>query len=338
MQTELSARSGLDVRLTDLTLEPPLALVAGAFEISKPGEFVFKTGRLTVTLTPLDLWWKTLHRVRAERPVLEVEIEQIMRPSAAASTELGLRHLNVKDGSIVLKKQGAIVFELPNINLEAENLNLAQPSGINLRADVPPLKGEAELSLSGQPRALDAELVIRSKKTGLSPSHEASTEPESELMRLHAKLQAPENQQADVTIDGQFENLVAGKSLFSGSLNARAAIDHKWTEVHLTGRSVLRNFKDAIGPVAAKFPQGNATADFTGSYSLAGKILTLKSIEINSSLGKGIGQGAATFQSEPRIRKAQFSWSDIPLEALRRRFRRRLTNGRSRDAVRSNSN
>jgi hypothetical protein len=136
-------------------------------------------------------------------------------------------------------------------------------------------------------------------------------------MRLHAKLQAPEDQRADVTIDGQFKNLVAGERLFSGNLNARAAIDDQWTEASLTGRTVLRNFRDSIGPVAAKLPEGDVAADFAGAYSLSKKLLTLKSIEVNSPLGKGIGQGTAIFESEPRISKAQFSWSDIPLEALR---------------------
>jgi hypothetical protein len=317
VQAELSRRSGLEVRLTDLTLQPPLHVVAGALEVSKPGGFLLKTNRLTLTLTPLDLWSQTVHGVHAERPVLEINIDEMMKPSTGSSAKFGLRHLNVKDGSIVLKKGGVTVFELPNINLEADNLNLGQQSGINLRADFPPLKGEAELHLSGQLRGLDAALIIRPKQTGLFRRWRNSKESEPELMRLHVKLQAPENQQADVTIDGAFKNLVAGERLFSGRLNARAAIDGDWKDTHLTGRFVLLNFKDAIGPVAAKLPQGDAAADFAGSYSLSQKILTLKSIEINSSLGKGIGQGAAIFDSDPRISKAQFSWKDIPLEALR---------------------
>ena len=315
IQAELSKRSGLEVRLTDLMLQPPWHVVAGGLEVSNPGEFLLKTSRLTLTFTPLDLWLRTVHGVNAERPVLEVNLDEMMKPSTGSSAKFGLRHLNVKDGSIVLKKAGATVFDLPNINLEAKNLNLGQQSGINLRADVPPLRGEAELHLSGQLRALEADLIIRSKQTGLLGRHDArDTEPE--LMRLRAKLQAPENQRADVTIDGQFMNFVAGERYFSGSLNARAEIDHQWTEAHLTGRTVLHDFRDSIGPFAASIPAGDATADFAGSYSLSKKILTLKSIEIHSSLGKGTGQGAVTFESEPRISKAQFSWNDIPLKAL----------------------
>lgn len=119
VQAELSGRSGLEVRLTDLTLQPPLRVIAGALEVSKPG-FLLKTSRLTLTFTPWDLWWQTVHGVKAERPVLEVTLNEMMKPAAGPSATFGVRHLDVKDGSIVLKKTGATVFELPNINLEAE--------------------------------------------------------------------------------------------------------------------------------------------------------------------------------------------------------------------------
>ena len=314
-QAELSRGSGLQVHLTDLTLQPPLRVVVGALEVSKPGEFTLKSSRLIMTLAPLDLWTQTLYGLTAEGPVLEVDIDEMMKPATGSSAKFGLRHLNVRDGSIVLKKGGATVFELPNINMEAENLNIGQQSGINLRADVPPLKGEAELHLSGQLRALEADLIIR-PQTGLFRRRDSGNA-EPELMRLRAKLEAPENQRTEVTIDGQFRNLVAGERLFSGNLNARAAIDDQWTEAILTGRAVLRNFRDSLGAGAAKLPEGDAAADFAGSYSLSKKLLTLKAIEIHSSLGKGIGQGAAIFDSEPRIGKAQFSFSDIPLEGLR---------------------
>src|SRR5512145_3032683 len=104
LQAELSARSGLQVDLTDLTLQPPLGIIAGAVEVSKPGEFSLKTGRVTLTLTPLDLWLKTVHRLSAERPVLELDVEEMMKPATATPAKFALRQLNIQDGTIVLKK------------------------------------------------------------------------------------------------------------------------------------------------------------------------------------------------------------------------------------------
>jgi hypothetical protein len=317
LQAELSARSGLDVRLTDLSLEPPLALAARALEISKPGEFIFKAARLSVSLTPLDLWWKTVHRVDVERPVLEIDIDQMMKPSTGSSAKFGLRHLNVQDGLVVLKKSGAKIFELPNIHLQARNLNLGQQSGISLRADVPWLQGEMELNLSGGLRALDAEVVLRSKRAQAIFRGSGSGNADPELLRLHAKFQAPENQPANATIEGKFMNLTAGERHFSGNLTARAAIDSSWTKADFTGHAVLANLTDIIGPVAAKLPRGDGSADFSGSFSLSRKTLTVKSIDVSSPLGNGAGQGVAAFAAQPRIANAKMLWRDIPLDALR---------------------
>ena len=96
VQAELSGRSGLEVRLTDLTLQPPLRFVAGALEVSKPGGFLLKTSRLTLTFTPLDLWLQTIHGVNAERPVLEIHLDEMMKPPRNRPANFGLRHLNIQ--------------------------------------------------------------------------------------------------------------------------------------------------------------------------------------------------------------------------------------------------
>jgi hypothetical protein len=314
-RAQLSARSGWDVRLENLSLQPPFHVVAGAVEISKPGEFSFKSDRLTLTVTPLDLWSHTLQGLKAERPVLEIDIDELMKPAKASGAEFGLRRLNILDGSIVLKKGAAVVFELPNVNLTAENLNLGQQSGIDLRADVPPLNGAAELQLSGQMRALEVGLVLRSKKKPPFPRDQGETN--AELVRLHAKIDAPENQPANILLQGQFKDFAAAERRFSGTLGARAVIDREWKTADFSGRAVLSDLRASLGPMAAKLPQGDASADFSGAYSLPNKILTLKSIAVDSPLGKGVGQGVAILTPEARISNAKLLWRDIPLENLR---------------------
>lgn len=313
-QNELSERSGMEVRLAAVTLRPPWSLVAGPAEISKPGQFLFKTTRLSVTLNPLDLWRKTLYRVGAERPVLEIDLEEVIKPSSAASTGFGLRQLNVQDGSLVLKKGGATVFELANITLQAQNLNLGQPSGISLRADVPSLQGEAELTLSGGLRALNAEAVLRARPAQGLLDKRASVG--TELLRLSAQFRAPENRAAEAAIEGKFINLAAGARNFSGNLSVQATIDDSWTETHFSGHAALADFADTIGPLAAKLPRGTGAADFSGSFSLPHKTLIVKSIDVRSPFGKGSGQGTATFATQPRITGAKLSWSEIPLDAM----------------------
>jgi hypothetical protein len=118
---------------------------------------------------------------------------------------------------------------------------------------------------------------------------------------------------------------------FSGSLSARAAIDGEWKAVDFSGRALL-DLKNTLGSVAAKLPEGDAAANFIGSYALSTKILTLKSIAVDSPLGKAAANGVAVFTPEPRISSAKLLWSDIALENLRGsvpdRFRDWLIQGR----------
>ncbi len=316
VQAELSARSGLEVRLEKLAFQPPLGVIASAVQVSKPGEFFLKTDRLTLRFTPLDLWLKAVHRVAAERPVLEFDVEEVLKPATATSAKFALRQLNVQDGTIVLKKGEATLFELPKINLEAQNLNVGERSGISLHADVPQLHGEVELNLSGGLRALDGQIVLRSKqaKRIIRPTVSADSAPE--LLRLHAEFHAPENQPAETSVEGKFQNLTVSERRFAGNINARAAIDRGWTEARFTGDAVLINLADAIGPVAAKLPRGNASADFSGSFSLPNKTLILESITISSPFGKGAGEGVASFAAQPLMKNGKLHWSDVPLEAL----------------------
>ena len=315
-QAELSARSGLEVRLEKLSFQPPLGVIASAVQVSKPGEFFLKADRLTLRFTPLDLWLNAVHRVAAERPVLEFDVEEVMKPATATSAKFALRQLNVQDGTIVLKKGEATLFELPKINLEAQNLNVGERSGISLHADVPQLHAEVELNLSGGLRALNGQIVLRSKQTKriIRPSVFGDSAPE--LLRLHAEFHAPENQPAETNVEGKFQNLAVGERRFAGNINARAAIDRGWTEARFTGDVVLIDLADAIGPVAAKLPRGNASADFSGSFSLPNKTLILESITISSPFGKGAGEGVASFAVQPLMKNGKLHWSDVPLEAL----------------------
>ncbi len=227
VQAQLSERSGSEVRVAELRLRPPFNIVAEALEVSKPGEFLFTAGRLTATISPFDVLSRTLHRVDVEKPVLQLDLQEMMKSPSKTSAKIALRHLNVQDGTIILKKDEATVFELPKINLAAENLNLGQQSGISLRADVPRLNGEAELQMTGQPRNLITEIVIRPKRAqGLfAPQKPKDAVPE--LIRLHAKLHAPENQKADATIESNFHDFVIGEAKITGSLDAPATAQRR---------------------------------------------------------------------------------------------------------------
>ena len=118
-QTELSQRSGLDVSLGTLNLRFPFRVVAENVEISKPRGFSFTTDGLSATLNPLDLPLMTLHRLRVERPIFQIDIQQLAGSGDDTAASVALRYLNVHDGTIVLTRGDEKIFELPKIDLQA---------------------------------------------------------------------------------------------------------------------------------------------------------------------------------------------------------------------------
>ena len=320
LQNELSQQSGFEIRLASLQFQLPFSIVAETVEASKTDELLFSASRLTATVTPFDALSKTLHRIEIEKPVLRLDIDQMMQASRKTSAKIALRHLTVQDGTIVLTNSQATVFELPKINLTAENLNLGEQSGIHLRADVPPLNGEAELRITGQPRNLDTEIIIRPKRSQSLIAPQVSNAAGSELARLRATLHAPDNQNGSVTVESKIHDLTLGDAKITGNLDAQMEIDASWKVASFSGRATLTDFPKAIYPAAEHFPNGKATASFAGVFELGSKTLSLRSVELSSPLGAGAGKAELRFEPRPRITKANLTLREIPLDKFKPLF------------------
>lgn len=316
LAAELSERSGFQIQIANLSFRLPFHIVAGKVQVSKPGALVLNAARLNITIMPFDALSNTLQRLDVENPVLQLDLEGLLKSTTKTSAAIALRHLNVREGTIVLKKGEATVFELPEINLSAENLNLGRQAGIDLRADLPQLNGELLLHTSGEPRNLEMEIVVRSK-------HEQSfvqQKPDvaaNEMLRMHATLRAPIDESAEATIGAKFHQLAIGKAQLSGDLASHIAIDRAWTSAAFSGRAVLVDFPQAIYPAVQKFPNGTASADFTGAFAFSSKTLAVKSAEITSPLGAGAAEGEIRFEPPARIARAKLIVREIPWDSVK---------------------
>jgi hypothetical protein len=312
-QTKLSQRSGFDVQLGSLSLRFPLRVVAENVEISKAPQFSIITERLSATFNPVDLPARTLHRLRLEKPVLRLDMELAAAEGEAAQS-FALRFLNIVDGTIVLIRGDQNIIELPNIDLQAENINLGGQAGINLRADVPALDGAAELVLKGAAREFDATVVIRANRS-MPTSSDASAKAPPELLRLDAKVRAPERQSVQATIDSRFHRLGFDEHKFTGTLAARIDIDPGLDDAAVSAHATLANFPSGFAPATTKFPLGDLQASFAGVFSLPHKKLTLKSVQLASHLGSAEGQGEMLF--DPLTVQSRLRWQGMALENLK---------------------
>jgi len=319
LEAELSERSGFQIQIANLSFRPPFHIVAGTVQVSKPGALILNAARLNITITPFDALSNTLQRLDIENPVLEIDLEEMLKSTTTTSAAVALRHLNVRGGTIVLKKGEATVFELPKINLSADSLNLGQKTGIDLQADLPQLKSELLLHTSGAPRNLEVDIVVR-------PKHEESLVQQktdgatSEILRMHATLRAPENEGAEATIEAKFHEFAVGKAQLSGELASHIAIDRPWTTAAFSGRAVLVDFPKTIYPALQKLPNGAASANFTGAFAFSSRALSLKSVEVASPLGAGSGEGEMRFEPQARIARAKLSIREIPWDSVKAIF------------------
>jgi len=79
----------------------------------------------------------------------------------------------------------------------------------------------------------------------------------------------------------------------------------------------LIDFPKALHPAALKLPNGKAAASFAGTFALASKTLSLKSVELVSPFGSGAGEGELRFEPPARISNAKFTVREIPLESFK---------------------
>jgi hypothetical protein len=79
----------------------------------------------------------------------------------------------------------------------------------------------------------------------------------------------------------------------------------------------VTDFPKAIYPNAANLPNGKLTANFAGAFSLPSKTLSLKSIEMASTIGTGTGAGELQFEPLARVANAKLTVRDIPLGNLK---------------------
>lgn len=320
IQAELSELSGSEVRVADLHFRPPFSIVADGVEVSKAREFFFRTSRLTATINPFDLRSRTLHRLDVEKPVLQLDLEEVMKSTTKTSGQIALRQLNVQDGTFVLKKGEAMIFELPKINLNAQNFNLGGQTGVSLHAEIPQLNGEMDLGIKGQFPDLESEVVIHTKKSHSLFDAQNPNGAVPEMLRLRATIRLPENQKADVTIESQLHNFMIRDAKLTGSLNSRIEIDPDYSVAMFSGQADVADFPSAFASTVSRLPNGKAAIIFTGAYATASKKLSVKSFQLTSHLGTGEGDGEIIFAPKPTVAKAKLVLRDIPLDTLKALF------------------
>jgi hypothetical protein len=316
LERELSIRTGYEITFGDINFGLPVKITGAALTIAKSGHVITTAANVAITVNPLDLLYKTIQRVTIERPVMHLELEEILKAPAQASSPLRIRHLEIGDGAVVLNTADGKRVEFSSINLRATDLNLRQSSGISLNADVPRLNAKAELFLNQQNEDTKVDLVLRETSSERLVPFAGSDKVAKEMLRLESKLTRTPNGTASLAVIGKFKDLKIGPKPLTGGLDARVVPNPDFTEATMAARFEIADFATVV--TEASEGRGAAVATLMGSYSAIDKLFSVTALKINTPLGAALVQGSVSIGSDLVVNRGQLSINNVPWQVLKR--------------------
>ena len=316
LEKEIAARTGAEIRLTRLGFSFPLGVAAENVQIAKPGVFSLQSSRLTINVNPIGLLSNAIQRLQLEEPRLHLDVQELMKQPSAGGVKTAIRQLNVHDGTVVLEIAKGNSIELAHLNLDAENLNLTQGSGIALKTDVAKLNSEADVVIKGAPSNLEIAVRLRPKiAQGLfSRKNDAVAQ---ETLQIQATLQVAENQSPSMVLHAQSQQLNVGDRKITGRLDSHLTLDTKQKGIDFSAQAVLAGFPGSLMP--KPLPAGDNPAEIaaTGRYFWADQLVSVKSFTLKSQLGNAEGHGNLTVGDKVIVNDAQTALRELSWEALK---------------------
>ena len=224
LKMEVAERTGYEVAAGQLWLDPLLRLNLTAVTASKASKPVLQAHRITVVLSPVALFSKTIHRLRLEKPTLNLELDELMHATKEPALDISIRHLNIEDGALVLKLDSGNSVDFRSLAMNAENINLGRATGLNLRADVPWLQGVAEVVITGDGQEKLVTVRVeqppsKGLRNLLQPKQPAPGALEAEI-----KLSKMDDESLRIAATGKLNGMMLEGEKFTGHFDLRAGL------------------------------------------------------------------------------------------------------------------
>lgn len=317
LESELTARTGLHFVLGEISFRAPFTLVLGNVTIVRGPDRLFSSARALLSLRPLDLLSRTIHRLSLERPVLYLNLQELMQPGSEVSAAVAVRHLIIEEGAVLFAGGTHDPLELSSIHLEAQNLNVGTAGALSLRAEVPYLGAEAQVTLKQQLWEKDIEVTLRSRPPGRRAAAAERDGPPPETLRLQAKLTTEPGSTPIATFAGSFAELQLGPRALTGELSGRAVANSDLSAADLSAHVEIADFPNSLSRTNMAVPAGVARVELAGNLSMVDKLLTLTTFRLESPVGRADGGGRfladAKFAAEP----AWLTLRQVPWEIVK---------------------
>ena len=317
LKSEAFYRTGHEINLSHLRLTFPFRLIASGLTISKESETLLQGERIAVTLSFIDLFSKSIYRIELQKPVFHVDLQKLFDSSAKNSIDFAIRHLNIEDGTIVLKTIEGQSLEFRAVNLNAQNVNMGQASGMILQTDLPWLTASAEISIHSEKQEQEAKIKVRQAPTRDLARLLSRKTPPRDALNINIKLRKTQSQALAISTSGQVDGLAIGAEKINGRFESRADIDSAFKNATVSATIEATDIPSQIGSVKLPGIPGGAVGNLEGTYSFPERTMTFKTLHFTSASGVADGKGVIFFSPEPTFTNTHMNLSKLPVTAIK---------------------
>ncbi len=316
LKTTLAAQTGYEV-VGELQLDPLLRINLNQVSVSKAAKPVLQAHRISMIISPLALFSKSIHRLRLEKPVLYLELDDLMKSSKEAASDITIRHLNIADGTLVLNVGSGHSLDFRSLAMNAENVNVGEAAGLNLRADIPWLKGIAEVVVTSGEHDAFAKLRVEQTPNKASGNLLKPKPRGTEALEAEIKLDKKEDESLGITVQGKLNALVIGEENFSGHFDARADFGTNREQAGIAAKIVATELPAQMRFLPIAPPKGTSTLVLEGHLSVPDKRLDVRSLRLQSPLGEAAAMGQVDFVPQVTFSNGTVTLRRVTLEPLK---------------------
>jgi hypothetical protein len=317
LEAEAIQRTGHQINLSDLRLTFPFSLAASGLTVSNESETLLQGDRIVVTFSLVDFFSKSIFRIKLEKPILHLDLPKLFDSSAKNSIDIAIRHLNVEDGTVILRTVEGQSLEFRAVNLNAQHVNMGQASGITLQTDLPWLTASAEISIHSEKEEQEAEIKVRQAPTKDLARLLSRKTPPRDALNIKFKVRKAHSQALAVSASGQVDGLAIGAEKINGRFESRADIDPGFKNATVSAKIEATELPFQIGSIKLPAISGGAVGNLEGTYSFSERTMTFKTLHFTSASGTADGRGVVFFGPEPTFANTHMNLSKVPVTAIR---------------------
>lgn len=314
---ELEDRTGYELAAGQMRLDPLFRLTLSDVTISKASKPVLQADRVFVTLSPASWFSKSIYRLQMVKPALHLDLSELFDSTRKSQLDIRIRFLNIEDGTLVLRVGDGNPIDFRSLAMNAENVNLGQAAGLNLRTDVPWLEGVIEMVATGDEKEKKATIRVDQTRARGFPNVIKGKNQSGPALEANVKLTTNAGEPIRLSAGGELKGMAIAAERYSGNFDLRADLTPDLKEAVIGGKLVTTELPSQPHWLPLTLPHGNATLTLEGNVELGQKKLGIKSLRLVSGLGDAAGTGAIHFGPAITLANTRVNLRKVPFEHLK---------------------